>query len=63
MLVYWPGWFCESGDREVAAGHGGVQRVDEWGGLPHRGWGMDCTSVTPWLLSCLCNNSIQTRLL
>lgn len=48
MLVYWPGWFCESGDREVAAGHGGVQRVDEWGGLPHRGWGMDCTSVTLW---------------
>lgn len=41
MLVYWPGWFCESGDREVAAGHGGVQRVDEWGGLPHRGWGKE----------------------
>lgn len=48
MLVYWPGWFCESGDCKVAAGHGGVQRVDEWGGLPHRGWGKDCTSVTLW---------------
>lgn len=45
MLVYWPGWFCESGDRPVAVGHGGVQRVDEWGGLPHWGWGKDYTII------------------